>query len=184
VRHRVGCLLVVCAATSGCRSSRAIAAEPSCVRETAPAWSPDSSFAICLPASFVSASGSEKDRHILWARGDVQSPSRAWLSISVDAEPKPDGAWPPHLVTTASCLADCTTADSVMEHRDTLSTGVVTVETGLVTGGYLGFRRQPVLVAGWVLPSGARVWATGFVTRAAALDTLREALRTLQFRRE
>jgi hypothetical protein len=69
----------------------------------------------------------------------------------------------------------------VEQHRDTLASGTLFVETGLMSGGFAGFRRQPALVAGLTLPRG-RVWVNGLATKAATLDTLHRALLTARFR--
>jgi hypothetical protein len=172
---------VLLAAANCGHSTASVGSRPQCDTGFVANWSPDSSVAICLPVSFGPALGATGS-HVRWERGRLESVERAWLSISVDAADAADVPWPPHLASAGPCnYADCTTADSVEQHRDTLASGTLFVETGLMSGGFPGFRRQPALVAGLTLPRG-RVWVNGLATKAATLDTLHRALLTARFR--
>jgi hypothetical protein len=144
-------------------------------------WSPDSTMSICLPGSFRLAPEAAAGR-ARWERSAVQSEDRAWLSISVDTASVPIESWPPQLASSRECAADCLSADSVLHRRDSVAMGIADVETGLVSGGFAGLRSQPMLVAGWRLPSAGRVWVNGFAHHLAALDTLRLAVRTIYVR--
>ena len=87
--------------------------------------------------------------------------------------------WPLHLASGSNCLADCASADSLVVHADTVAGVPAYVETGLVTGGEPGFRRDPVLVASWSPSEHIRVIVYGFAARPATLDTLRSMARSV-----
>ena len=137
----------------------------------------DLSMALCIPSALQRRRVS--DDEAIWERSDATSPEHVWLSIDVNADPATEDPWPPHLAGRSSCLVDCVTVDSVVQHVDTLAGSVVQVETGLVSGGEPGLRRQPSLTAGWTTPTASRVWVFGLAAHGATLDTLRAALRTL-----
>jgi hypothetical protein len=162
---------------TGCnRTTARRAVTPVCPAAWHAEWSGDSAIALCVPAGFARAASSKN----LWERGDIDSPDRAWLRVSVDTLRTPDDHWPPHLASPASCVADCTTADSVVEHADPLGGDTVRTETGLVSGVSPGLRRQPLLGGGGSFAWGGGVGVTGTATRGVTLDTLRAALRTVQ----
>jgi hypothetical protein len=87
---------------------------------------------------------------------------------------------PPALSSGPTCYGDCTTADSVTVHRDTIGAVAARFEVGLVSGGVAGFQRHPALVGGWIAPSGVRVVVAGFTEVSATLDTLRAMIQTLR----
>lgn len=163
------------------RSTSSVASGPICERGLVASWSPDSAVALCLPPGFGPATHA-RGGHARWERGNVDSPDRAWLSIDVGSADADGERWPPHLASRADCSADCASTDSVVQYRDAVATGVAAVEVGLVSGGYPGFRRQPLMVAGWKTPAGRRVWVNGLAATAPVLDTLRAALRSVQLR--
>jgi len=154
--------------------------EPACPRSWHDGRTADLSMVLCIPPGFKRSAGTEGVAW--WARGRITSREHAWLRIDVEAPPFDADRWPPHLASGPECGADCATADSVVEHLDTLAGIAVHVETGLVSGGFPGFRRQPALAAGWIIPTGARVWVQGLAPHGATLDTLRTALRSLMLR--
>lgn len=153
--------------------------DPACPSGWYQAHTADMSMALCLPSSLVQRH-QDSGEATIWERGEPISPKHVWLIIDVYADTTNDDPWPPHLASRASCLADCATADSVVQHVDTLAGSVVQVETGLVSGGEPGFRRQPALTAGWTTSWGSRVRVFGIAVHGATLDTLRFALRTLK----
>jgi len=152
--------------------------EPACPSVWYQAHTAGRSMALCLPSSLVRRRH-DFDEGAIWERSDFTSSEHVWLLIDVYADTTDDDSWPPHLASRASCLADCATADSVVQHVDMLVGSVVQVETGLVSGGEPGFRRQPALTAGWTTAWGSRVRVSGPAAHGATLDTLRIALRSL-----
>jgi hypothetical protein len=164
---------------TSCRSrAPTVATRPRCERGEVASWSTDSAIAVCLPPGFHPVVG--ESGHVRWERGDIRSRDRAWLSIDVDSSNDSSNPWPPALGNPSGCLADCGSADSVTRYRDTVATGVAVVEVGLVSGGFAGLRRQPMMVAGWELPRGRRVWVNGYAAESPTLDTLRRAVRSVQ----
>lgn len=174
------CLSVAALAAACQRSASAVAARPICVGGFIASWSADSALAPCLPPGFhLAAAGGAA--HARWERGDLNSADRAWLSISIESTDVESERWSPYLASPPNCVADCASTDSVIQHSDSVATGVAAVEVGLVSGGYPGFSRQPMMVAGWKIPPARRVWVNALAAKAPVLDTLRRALRSVQF---
>lgn len=176
-------VLLAASVASGCaKSGEQQTVNPTCISPFRRQYSADSGLSICLPPRFTAAP-SHGVGAVRWERGDIQAGDRAWLSITVDRSDTPSARWPPQLASAADCKVDCMTVDSAVQHTDTAVARTIISETGLATGGIAGFQRQPLLFAGWILPGGGRVWANGFATRGAALDTLRAALATVMIGR-
>jgi len=171
--------LVLLAGAACRRDAVTAAARPVCLPGLVANWSSDSSISICLPPGFDPESGSAGAAPH-WARIGFEY---GQISISIDTTDVPNPQWPPHLTLPAICAAVCGSVDSVSRSRDTLATGVASIESGLWTGGSPAARREALFVAGWKLPTGARVWSYGSATTAPMRDTLRRALRTVQFRK-
>lgn len=174
-------LAVALVATMGCNKVPRVAGRPSCTPGTRANWSADSAIALCLPAQFKPAANIVPGRS-RWERSTTDPSDRAWISAALDAALDTLNEWPPRLRNSSTCAADCTSVDSLSHHSDSTSSGVADVETGLVSGGYAGLRRQPTLVAGLSLPSGRRLWINGSARNSATLDTLRHAIQTIRVR--
>jgi hypothetical protein len=160
-----------------CSRGRLVAPTPNCVSSWHPVWTSDSSIALCVPADFVRADFGG------WGRPGVGTGFLDFLSVELLSWPRDSlslGQWPPHVASGANCLADCSTADSVTIHIDSLAGMEVRTEVGLVTGGEPGFHRKPVLEGGWIVKDSIRGFAHGWATHGATLDTLRSMLGTVR----
>jgi hypothetical protein len=160
-----------------CSHARPVARAPDCAPSWRAVWATDSSVALCVPVDFVSAGNSA------WGRAGVGTSFVDFLSVTLlswprDAERLPQ--WPPHIASGSNCLADCATSDSVVVHVDTVAGLAIQTETGLATGGFPGFRRKPVLEAGWILNDTLRGFAQGWSRHGATLDTLRAIMRSIR----
>lgn len=169
------------AAAGACARGPAVASRPECAASWRAEWSADSAAALCVPPGFARL----RDRPATWRRehdGLVQ----ALLAVHVDLPTAWERGeiadrWPPALPPAGPCTyADCVMTDSLVAHVDTVAGVAVRVETGLLTGGAVGMRRHPTLVAGWDAPGARRVYVSGLADAPATLDTLRAALRTLR----
>lgn len=141
--------------------------------------SSDSTVTICLPAGFV-----RREEHT-WMRPSRVSgaPPIDFFSVEVIAWPADSasvGPWPPTLAPEPGCQFDCISVDSAMKHADAWGGVTARTEVGLASGGVVGLRRRPVMVAGWVISNDRRGFAQGWAANAVTLDTLRQALRTVQ----
>ena len=178
---RSAVLWAVLFAAGGAMCGRApslIAAAPHCPAAWRPAWSADSSIALCLPQGFRAA-GDSSLHHQRWERRPANSPVRDFLVVV--AEPDSQSLLPPPaLGSGADCRDDCATVDSVAVYRDTVGGAEAHIAVGLVSGGMPGFRRQPVIIAGWVTGRGVRVLSSGLATAPATLDTLRAMVRSVR----
>jgi len=160
-----------------CSRGHPIAAAPECPSSWRAAWSADSAIALCVPADFVRAGSSA------WGRPGVGTGFLDFLSVELLSWPGDSASlsqWPPHVASPTNCLADCATADSLTVHIDTIAGEEVRTEVGLASGGMPGFRRKPVLEAGWIINGSVRGFAQGWTRQAPALDTLRTILRTVR----
>jgi hypothetical protein len=174
--------LLLFALTACPTPSPRVASAPSCGPGNQPAWASDSAVVLCLPEDFRSAPLTSAT-HTRWERSSGPDSARAWLSVSIDTSATPEEPWPPHIASAAGCVVDCTRADSIVPHRETILGSVVEVETGLATGGVAGLRRQPMLVAGSALGAYGRIWIHGYANSALALDSLRRLLPTIRVAR-
>jgi hypothetical protein len=134
---------------------------------------------ICLPAGFV-----RREEHT-WMRPARVSgaPPIDFFSVEVIAWPADSasvGPWPPTLAPEPGCQFDCISVDSATKHEDAWGGVTARTEVGLASGGVAGLRRRPVMVAGWVISNDRRGFAQGWAANAVTLDTLRQALRTVQ----
>jgi len=163
---------------AACSRDRPVAATPDCPSSWRAAWSSDSTTSLCVPPDFVVAGASA------WGRPGVGTSFVDFLSVELVSWPRDSmslgGQWPPHVASGANCLADCATADSMTVHVDTIAGKEGRTEVGLASGGMPGFRRKPVLEAGWIVGDSVRGFAQGWATQAATLDTLRAMLRTVR----
>jgi hypothetical protein len=169
------CLAVV-AVLGACKIARTVAPAPQCISSWHPVWTADSSVALCIPPGFVLKAPDA------WGRPRTNGTFSDFLTVELLLWPEDSATlsrWPPHLASGTNCLADCATADSVVIHRDTVAGTEVAVEVGLVTGGYPGFRRQPLLVVGWTVSNTRRAFAQGWAVNPTTLDTLRNMLKTV-----
>jgi hypothetical protein len=178
MRTLVGAIyVIVWLATSGCGPRRSIAAKPRCPSGWRPAWTADSAVAVCLAPSFRVVTDSAGRTH--FERGAPAHPGHAWFRIIADSALNSLLAWPPRLGGERSCATtDCYVADSVVGHDDSLRDAVVHVQTGLVTGGLEGRRREPTLSGGGRAIDQRRVLVWGAAENSSTLDTLRQMLRT------
>ena len=162
---------------AACSHGRPVAAAPDCPSSWRAAWSSDSTTSLCVPPDFVVAGASA------WGRPGVGTSFLDFLDVELVSWPRDSmslgGQWPPHVASGANC-ADCATVESLTVHIDTIAGKEVRTEVGLASGGIAGFRRKPVLEAGWIIGNSMRGFAQGWVRQAATLDTLRAMLRTVR----
>jgi len=177
--HR--CLIVsaLLAFIGACSRTTFVATPSNCPADWRGRWSADSAVSLCLPPGFAPSNASGT-----WAR---HGGGRLGDRIIVSTVKWPDDwhetdPWPFHLASASNCLADCATVDSLTVHEDTIGGAPAWIETGLVTGGFSGFRRHPVLVASWSPSAQLRVLVYGFATRSATLDTIRAVAGTITLR--
>jgi hypothetical protein len=179
---RLGTLAITIAAFVGACVSSNVGTQPStCPADWEWSRSADSSVSACIPPRFARARGPQYGTGARWERGSYRSPDHASLSVHIDTAFSAVEEWPPRLRATSPCTADCISVDSVVAHEDTVAGTPAHVETGLASGGFAGLRRQPTLVAGW-LQGRHRIVVNGMATQGAALDTLRQVVRTIRLR--
>ena len=152
-----------------------------------PSWrrvqAADSALALCVPPGFARSSSGHG-----WARGTADQINFLWLAASVLDSMDATREWgspptPPSMrAPIDSSMPDFVRADSVEIHEDTVDGHVVAVETGLLTGGAVGFHRAPAVRAVWRLPRGRWALLQGFATQPGQLDTLRAMMRTVHAR--
>jgi hypothetical protein len=176
---RRSALLLALLAAVACRG-RTVASAPTCADPAwRPAYTPDSSVALCLAPGYAAAGQGRR-----WARGTVGDSSYAWLTVAVLDSAAAADEWgvPPALPSfrrpTDPGALHATRADSVAVSRESIGGRAVEVETALVSGGQAGLRRHPALRAVWPLPGGRWALAQGFAERPAELQTLGAMLRT------
>ena len=148
----------------------------SCQGSTVASWLPDSTVAVCLPARFVARS----PRRFARSRGDTVP--QHWISVSLKQDSVvPEGKrWPLTLSSGNQCIADCTTAESVITSHDTVAGVRAYIERGLISGGISGERRIPALIASL---DGRPAWTAVVQARTPdpfLRDSLFDALRTLR----
>ena len=166
---------------ASCAQSAAIASRPECATGWHAGWSAASAAALCLPPEFVRP----RDRPATWRR-ESDGILLGLITIHIDSLAKWDRGevtahWPATLPPSGPCVyADCVTTDSLVGHIDNVGGRLVRVETGRLTGGAVGMRRQPALVAGWDVAAARRVYVSVLADEPATLDTLRTALHTLR----
>src|SRR5262245_52730718 len=125
-----------------CGDARTVAVAPNCNTGATLRRSADSAVALCIDEAFRTV---VSDGRLRFERGLVSSSERVWFVVHADSSLLGDDeSWPPSLATRGPC-SDCSTADSVRTHLDTLADLVVQSTTGLVSGGFAGLRRQPFL---------------------------------------
>ena len=161
----------------GLRARSEAVRPPGCGRFGHREWNADSTFALCAPDGFVRIDENT------WARLRPGSPGPEVLTVHLIRWPEDSAqlrSWPLRLTPTIACRADCVTVDSVTVHTDTIAGVPAHTETGLLSGGLTGLRREPHLVTTWQISSTRRGVAQGQAAAAATLDTLREAVSSLQ----
>jgi hypothetical protein len=138
-----------------------------------------SQYTLCLPTDFGAFDAGAWSRSRRGSRG-AETFSIVLLQDS-SAIHRYD-PWPPVLGNDKRCLADCVTVESLIVHIDTVFGVEARTETGLVSGGFVGYSRAPSLVSGWRNADGSGGVADAVVDNPLTLDTLRMALRTLRWR--
>jgi len=143
----------------------------------------DSLVSLCVPPGFARTSSGHR-----WARGTAGQSDYLWLTVSVldsadaisewGSPPKPSSM----RVPGDSSVPDFVRAESVVVHYDTVDGRLVAVETGLLTGGVVGFYRAPAIRTAWQLPRGRWGLAQGFAERPGQLDTIRAMTQTIHVR--
>ena len=165
-------------ALSACApSSSSVAVASRCATNTRAVWTSDSLMSLCAPADFISGQTGG------WGRPGVGTSFVDFLSIKFLSWPRDSasmGRWPPHIASGTTCLADCSSADEVAVHRDTIAGFQAVVETGLSSGGIQGWRRQPVLVVSWILNDSVRAYGFAWARGPDTIDTLRTLLHTIR----
>ena len=173
----------VTAAGLGCTSSSDVASAPTCKAPLAEmAFIGDSAAAICLLPRFAKLGDSES----AWARGTVSDAGYAWLSLVVLDSARAADEWgvppvprsfrrpdPPDVIHAMH-------ADSVTVHTERIEGRLVEIETGLLSGGVQGARRQPSLRAAWPIDGGRWVLVQAQATAAATVDSMRAMVRTVR----
>lgn len=121
-----------------------------------------------------------------WARGTLRDSSYAFFTVAVldsaaaaqewgsPPRPKPFGG--PHDSTVLHALA----TESLTVHREHVDRWDVDVETALISGGQVGFHRQPALRAVWPVAGGRWVLVQGFASTLGELEIHRAMLHTLR----
>ena len=176
--------LLVCVAPVACRGqppARALACPSGAWR---PVATPDSAAAFCLAPGYAPVPGS-LGVGMRWARGAPGDSGYAFLSVDVldsaaaalewgtPPRPKPFGV--PRDSTALHALA----AESVTVHRERIDRWDVEVETAFISGGQVGFRRQPALRAVWPVAGGRWVLVQGFASTPDELAMHLAMLHTL-----
>jgi hypothetical protein len=166
-------LSVLAGVAAGCGSQQH-AALPSCPPTWRADWVGDSTAALCIPPGF------ERFDATSWHRGQ---PADDFFSVEFLQWPDDSAslhAWPPHLGSGPDCLGDCSRVDSLGVHVDSIAGMGARTEVGLVSGGLPGWQRMPMFRTGWILSADRRGFAQGWARGPLTIDTLRQAVRTLQ----
>jgi hypothetical protein len=136
----------------------------------------DRTATLCLPIGFTPRGPQSFGR----SRGDTLP--EQWIALYVNrvTTPLAREQWPVRLASGPTCLADCTTVDSLRSIRDTL-VGVVAIgEVGLVSGGFSGEHRTPSLVLNADVGGGVHVVVYAHCSTLAIIDSLRALARTVR----
>ena len=177
-------LFVVLLGAAACQKGGTVAG----VSCSEPGWSsattPDSSAVFCI------APGDRTVRPAVggarWVHGAPNHPHYAYFTIAVldsaaaalewgtPPQPKPLGG------RRVSQLADAVVAESIVTRREQIDGRYVDVETALISGGAVGFRRRPALRAVWPISEGRWVLAEGLASAQPDLEIQRAMLRTLR----
>lgn len=138
--------------------------------------SADTTVVFCAPPGF------RAERPDRWRRAAPDPLTGDWFSLAALTWPADSafaGRWPPRLASGPTCLADCATADSIVVFADSVARGVARGETGRVSGGMPGFRRQPMLVWGWEGGGSRRLHVTALASTPATLDSIRHGFQRM-----
>lgn len=168
--------VIVSVGAMACGPRPAAAGRPICGGTSHREWNEDSSFALCVPDGFRRA-----DRNS-WVRVRRGSASLELLTVELIHWPEDSAqlrSWPLRLAAGADCRADCIEVDSVAVYVDMVAAFVAHTETGLLSGGFAGLRREPHLVMTWTMSAERRGFAQARTASPATLDTVREAVRSL-----
>ena len=176
--------LLLCVVPAACRVQphiRALACPSGAWRSVT---TPDSAATFCLAPDYAPVAGS-LGAGMRWARGSLGDSSYAFLTVDVldssaaalewGSPPRPK----PFRAQRDSTVLHAIAAESVVVHRDHVDRWDVDVETGLISGGEVGFHRQPALRAVWPVASGRWVLVQGFASTPGELEVHRAMLRTL-----
>jgi hypothetical protein len=168
-------------------SSRTVA--PPCPEA---AWrtqiTPDSILGFCAPPDFVQVKGSR-----IWTRAPaVSEPPFAgddWFTLyelsAADAFSETElQPWPPSLLHDLQwqpCI-HCLEVTDYAVHWDSVGTHLVRVETGHVTGGFLGEHDKPMLEAEWMVDSARWVVVQAQAASDSGVRTFRRVVQTIRIR--
>jgi hypothetical protein len=134
----------------------------------------DSTATICVLPGFLA----RNSRRYARPRGDTLP--ETWFSVSAGATANWHDSWPIRLASGADCLADCATAEAVRPIVETIAGRGTVGERGLVSGGFSGLRRQPMLIMNVELRPQLRAVVYGVAHDSTTLDTLLMVARTVR----
>ena len=185
---RIFALAVACALPKGSPSRRV--APLSCSEANWRAQvTPDSMLSFCAPSDLVQVKHSR-----IWTRVSAGSPpafaTDEWLTLyelsAADAFRETEiQPWPPSILYDLQwqpCV-HCLEVTSYAVHWDSVGTRLARVETGHVTGGYMGDHDKPMLEAAWMADSVRWVVVQAQARTDSGLTDLRRVLRTIRVRR-
>jgi hypothetical protein len=184
---RIFALAIACGLL-GCSPSRRVAA----LACPEPNWraqmTPDSILSFCVPPDLVQV----KHSHI-WTRAPAGSEppfaTDEWFTLyhvsAADAFRDPGvQPWPPsilHDLQWQPCI-HCFEVTRYAVHWNSVGTHLAHVETGHVTGGYMGEFDKPMLEAAWMVDSVRWVVVQAQARTDSGLTDLRRVLRTIRVR--
>jgi hypothetical protein len=173
----------------GCAPSRPVATLTCAEADWRAQITPDSVLTFCAPPDLVQVKHSR-----IWTRAPAGSEppfaSEEWFTLyqlsAADAfrvtEIHP---WPPsmlHDLEWQPCI-HCFEVTGYAVHWDSVGSHLARVETGHVTGGFMGEQDKPMLEAAWMADSVRWVVVPAQSRTDSALRDLRRVLRTIQVRR-
>ena len=181
----VGFTLMAAAGVVACAAPQSVGQRTCPVPDWRGQFTPDSVLDFCAPPDFIQVKQGQ-----MWTRAAAgaqpQSVGEEWLKIHAltAGEAFEIQPWPPSLLRDTSyrpCI-HCLDVSAYAVHWDSVGGRLVRVETGRVTGGFVGVRDKPMLQAGWLVDSTRWVFVQGQARTDSGLNELRAVLRTIRIR--